>query len=919
MRVGTALVAALLWTCALAGATGLGSAWHPDADGDGVATAVDRCPAVYDPTQADADDDGLGDACDPDFAPPAMDGPITDLRVEHVTPYGAWVDLTSPDDSTWGWRVAVAWSTDPAELTTPAGFQAAYDRGDAVEVTVEARFGEALAWPIWITALEPATSYWLAATRVNWDGLDERLSPLVAITTAPAPPVAPATGHPRVWTTPAQVAALANLRTGGDARWWTWENLMRPRAHQAAVDPDSVYRARDYCTTAALLYRVGGQAADLTDAVALLQLNVDYWEQHEVDGDAYRWEDAQLGACLDLLWPDLAVADRERAALAFLDDDERHIASDPPRARDTDEYVSSIRNWLVHGLTLCGAGGVGPAIAARGCAVLEQGLRSWYGAQLVKARREQGVWAQCGGFLPDGTDYGQGTATYWLQSALALANAGDDLADIGPFLRHLLQAEVLNLLTPTGLGYATAGDVEDFSYNFGVEPNSFQLETADAGLLVLAAGVLDAAGDAEAAAWARWLARTAYPDDVDRAGFFRLLFDHTAEPGADHRQSLAPAFLDSGTGVLYDRTSWSPNASFLVLRGGWNGPDHSHGDVGHFQLFRRGRWITHEAIGYDGPASTGAGHNVPLLALSDDPADDLDQFRFEPVGRRDRLVRASSGAFHAAVVADLTGAYTSYHLDSRRWQLVQRQLVWLKDAAEDSSDVVLLLDRVEPAAGTPTDAGRRWQLHLDAAPVISGWQATAALGDQQLDVRVLRPVGAVLTALAPDGPPDTYPGQVYTHRLAIDPAEPATAPEMLAVLQAMDTGATPLTPALLTADQYYAVRLDDRLVVLPRLQVPAAGDAVGPLEIPVVTSDPLRVFLTGLAVGAPYAVAASQHGPLLDLVVTADAGGGFRADGGGVLAVDVTAGRQVVPVYLGDAIFADGFESGDLTAWSAGD
>ncbi|HET8947882.1 MAG TPA: thrombospondin type 3 repeat-containing protein, partial [Candidatus Polarisedimenticolia bacterium] len=33
-------------------------------DGDGIAAAVDKCPAVYDPGQADADGDGVGDLCD---------------------------------------------------------------------------------------------------------------------------------------------------------------------------------------------------------------------------------------------------------------------------------------------------------------------------------------------------------------------------------------------------------------------------------------------------------------------------------------------------------------------------------------------------------------------------------------------------------------------------------------------------------------------------------------------------------------------------------------------------------------------------------------------------------------------------------------------------------------------------------------
>ncbi len=56
----------ILWGGNQAGRTGgrYGGGPRPDDDGDGFDNCVDVCPTVYDPTQADADADGVGDACD---------------------------------------------------------------------------------------------------------------------------------------------------------------------------------------------------------------------------------------------------------------------------------------------------------------------------------------------------------------------------------------------------------------------------------------------------------------------------------------------------------------------------------------------------------------------------------------------------------------------------------------------------------------------------------------------------------------------------------------------------------------------------------------------------------------------------------------------------------------------------------------
>jgi hypothetical protein len=108
----------------------------PDRDEDTVADDDDNCPDVFNPDQADADEDGLGDLCEE-----GVEGPDNEERVDAVTypqsklrltfeydrcewsrPTAARVDLCSEEHAVVGWRESASGAFDSqagVELTFP--------------------------------------------------------------------------------------------------------------------------------------------------------------------------------------------------------------------------------------------------------------------------------------------------------------------------------------------------------------------------------------------------------------------------------------------------------------------------------------------------------------------------------------------------------------------------------------------------------------------------------------------------------------------------------------------------------------------------------------------------------------------------------------------------------------------------------
>src|SRR5690606_21102999 len=163
--------------------------------------------------------------------------------------------------------------------------------------------------------------------------------------------------------------------------------------------------------------------------------------------------------------------------------------------------------------------------------------------------------------------------------------------------------------------------------------------------------------------------------------------------GRTSRSSLPTAFHSNGFGLVFDRTSWDSNASYLFFTAGWRGVDHTHFDIGHFSLWANGKWVVHELPQYyEGSSdwnSTNA-HNI-LEYGNDSGGATVGQSGWFGAGVS-RVVKTEVSSTHLFILADITPAYSGFRFRPNEPTKVTRSLYWDK-----VNNRVIVYDRIEGA------------------------------------------------------------------------------------------------------------------------------------------------------------------------------------------------------------------------------
>jgi hypothetical protein len=284
-------------------------------------------------------------------------------------------------------------------------------------------------------------------------------------------------------------------------------------------------------------------------------------------------------------------------------------------------------------------------------------------------------------------------------------------------------------------------------------------------------------------------------------------------------------YFASGIGFAFARKAWDTSSAIVHLQLGMpSGVGHQHSDFGNWQMWRGGRWVSRESVGYN-DSWTGYGGSGTVMSSDSTPHNAIlvnpdnqgcspgstcyggggaginGDVNGPPVVKR---LETQPGYFYAD--ADLSAAYrnnvsSSNHpeRDNPAAKHVEREYVFVRDL-----EALVIFDRLEAnAVGSvpATSIKRTFLAHCEVAWTLDdGKTSTCTNGSQALRLTTLVPASSTRKAVTE--------GSGGQFRLEVTDAPGAGQSYFLHVLQGKDATAAALSPAVVDNGTSFTVTLD---------------------------------------------------------------------------------------------------------------
>lgn len=189
-----------------------------------------------------------------------------------------------------------------------------------------------------------------------------------------------------------------------------------------------------------------------------------------------------------------------------------------------------------------------------------------------------------------------------------------------------------------------------------------------------------------------------------------------------------------GWGEKLARSDWTDNATHMIFRCGLTGHQHSHSDDGSYQIFRKGRWLSAEVVGYANIWTSPYLHNVvmPNGWMSSNLNYGLGA-TYTPECRFER--NAETSTYSYAWMRNLASTYNGSQVtDITRHD---RTFFYARP------DMLFVYDDIAYSSASPT----RWLQQSSELPSVSTNTITHAKEAQRLSTKILTPTPAAIRGI----------------------------------------------------------------------------------------------------------------------------------------------------------------------------
>ncbi|WP_394842934.1 heparinase II/III family protein [Pendulispora brunnea] len=466
-----------------------------------------------------------------------------------------------------------------------------------------------------------------------------------------------------------------------------------------------------------------------------------------------------------------------------------------------------------------------------------------------------------GGQWPESWQYGAGPA---VTMALYAATEHVEL----PWIRQILGYRTHALL-PDGIHLYDNGDWSE-------KPAVANGAELDAVALAFDADPL--------AQQARALAAKTTRKRDDPFGWVNALADDASAPprAEDDPRRGSKSYLAAGTGTLFARTAWSPDAVWLAFQSGPHLSDHQHLDQGHFELVRGEDALISDPGAYGSGSTTS--HNSILV---DDGKEVLVYAPNQVPVSRATITRFSDDGTYVHALGDFTSAYEPpRQRDDGRRSVVhaEREILFSRTpvAGNAASSRLVIYDRI--AVAKPAFAVT-WIAHTCGDAVATRF----TVGSSAAQIYTVAPADAKARLVREPTPEksdsfwtnDAPAKGLRATRLEIPSPTGATDRRFLHVITASSADAPRAPLGTVRGDAVEGASLDGEAYVFLRTaaqKAPTGFDYTAPEDAP-------RHIVSGLAPSATYAVSAARADGGCKVRVTP--GSGPKASDAGLLVLSI--------------------------------